>query len=773
MFKNSKRTIYKVGLLAAMIALVIMLPSMLQNRGIYIIRGDYIDQYVPRLIKTKEVLLSGEGSWDWYNYLGAPFNKINVFLSLNTVCLLFPNKIIPYAVTYMHLFRFALIAMAAFAYLSYMVKERKHAVLGALLYAFSSYTFLNLEFMQFMEALWAFPLLLLAAEKLFRADNYKHQIIFAAFLSCTTSFYFFVFSSLSFGLYFLCRFFLSKEWKERRKVKFFAIAVTEYFIGFFCAFIIVAPYLYKMFNSAGSAETIGTKTKINWFYEKDFFDRLFSFFVPAVSNRFNSFGTSNWKSITGYVPVFGISFVLGNLFDKNKGNKSWSNVLSVISVLWMVICGVSLVYNMFSSTYTRYSYAMIMFFILATLLFLENYNEKLAKICVYCNMALFSVLLSVYYFCLFFLRDRYNIINMLVASPAKEEGVASRFRIYALISALFMLAILIAFVHSKWVRKHVLPIVVAAITVYGCFYTVINLQSDYMLDYYTASKITVKDQVDTYFFNLPEFDDGKDYRIDFPRQFRNYSYTALKPSVSAFESVKNYSSIEMSRHINMFKGKVSIFPTGTDNELRTLLGVKYYYELYPEDALPVPEGFKYIKTDNSIKIYENENYMGMGFSYTNYITRSEYEKIKVDNNAPLMLNTLIVEDEDEAYVSGLLMHGKATGKYTTRLLFDSFETTSHGFNAKVTADKDEIMFVSVPFESEGWTAYINGKKANFIKANIGCMAFKVEAGENTVVFKYRSPALGKGIAVSCLGVVFLGGYLGICYWAKRRNATDR
>ena len=49
MFKNERRGIVKAGLLAALMMLVIMLPSMLQNRGVYIIRGDYVDQYIPRL----------------------------------------------------------------------------------------------------------------------------------------------------------------------------------------------------------------------------------------------------------------------------------------------------------------------------------------------------------------------------------------------------------------------------------------------------------------------------------------------------------------------------------------------------------------------------------------------------------------------------------------------------------------------------------------------------------------------------------------------------
>ena len=195
MVKREKYNIISVGIVSALMMFIIMLPSILQNHGIFIIRGDYIDQYIPRLIKAKEILTSGKGTWDWFNYLGAPYNSISMIFSLNALCLIFPSRLIPYAVTYMHLIRFALIAMTSYAYFNVMVKEKKTAFLGAILYTFSSYTFLNFEFMQFVEALWTFPLILLSAEKMFCSENYKHQLILCVFLSCSISFYFFNVSS--------------------------------------------------------------------------------------------------------------------------------------------------------------------------------------------------------------------------------------------------------------------------------------------------------------------------------------------------------------------------------------------------------------------------------------------------------------------------------------------------------------------------------------------------------------------------------------------------
>ena len=118
MLQKNKYSIINVGFLAALMMLIIMLPSMIQNHGIYIIRGDYVDQYIPRLIKAKEIIFGGAGNWDWYNFLGASYNKVSIIFSLNFLCLLFPEDLIPYAVTYMHAVRIALIAMSSFVYLS-------------------------------------------------------------------------------------------------------------------------------------------------------------------------------------------------------------------------------------------------------------------------------------------------------------------------------------------------------------------------------------------------------------------------------------------------------------------------------------------------------------------------------------------------------------------------------------------------------------------------------------------------------------------------------
>ncbi len=770
--QSKKYGLLKIGVLSAFMMLMIMLPSMLQNHGIYVIRGDYVDQYIPRLIRSREILTSGGATWDWFNFLGSSFNKINILFSTNVICLLFPSNLIPYAVTYMHLARVALIAMAVYAYLRYMVKEEKNAFLGALLYTFSSYTFINLEFMQFLEVLWAFPLLLLAAEKMFREETYRYQLILAVFLSCAFSFYFFVFSSLLFGIYFLCRFFFAEEWKPKRSAKYFFLAVLEYFIGFLCAFLIFAPFLYGLFHSSGSAEKIGKTDRylIEYFVDLRFVARVFSFFVPAASNRFSSFGGSNWNSLGAYLPVFGISFVLAGLTKKDT--PKWVKFLSIAGVLCILLPIICLIFNMLSSAYTRHGYGTVLFFVLTTVLFLESYDEKLAKKSVWVTAGCFFLLVGIYLLFDFLIGD-HPILFYILHGREGEEKVEQILRIYVMISSALFYLVLIGFVYSGTIRRFAIPILVAVIVIYGGSYTYMNLRSDFLLDYNQNSTIDLKTQVERYLGDIPEKEIGADYRIDASNQLRNYAYVIKQPSISIFESVRGTYSDEVSARLNYYDGGVSVFPQEHDNATRTLLGVKYYYDLYPEDKVPVPENFTYLKTDNKVGIYRNDEFVGMGFSYDRYITRTEFDKIAENkkNCSELMLNTLVVEDEDVPVVEGILKPYQKGYRCENRIPFDEFSMTSDGFTARVKLTESKVMYVAAPFEDEGWSATCNGEELKFIKANIGLIAFPLEAGENEIVFQYQSPAEPLGRYVSCIGWIALLIYV-IIREKKRVNKEE-
>lgn len=75
----------------------------------------------------------------------------------------------------------------------------------------------------------------------------------------------------------------------------------------------------------------------------------------------------------------------------------------------------------------------------------------------------------------------------------------------------------------------------------------------------------------------------------------------------------------------------------------------------------------------------------------------------------------------------------------------------------VDLSKNKILCISIPY-STGWTAKVDGKKAEILRGNYMFMALPLKDGHHEIEFTYRTPGLDVGIAASLLslaGVVLL------------------
>lgn len=64
-----------------------------------------------------------------------------------------------------------------------------------------------------------------------------------------------------------------------------------------------------------------------------------------------------------------------------------------------------------------------------------------------------------------------------------------------------------------------------------------------------------------------------------------------------------------------------------------------------------------------------------------------------------------------------------------------------------TAEENELCVLSVPYSS-GWTAYVDGKKQDIIRANIAFMGLLMTKGTHHIELRYVTPGLKTGIIVS-------------------------
>ena len=89
----------------------------------------------------------------------------------------------------------------------------------------------------------------------------------------------------------------------------------------------------------------------------------------------------------------------------------------------------------------------------------------------------------------------------------------------------------------------------------------------------------------------------------------------------------------------------------------------------------------------------------------------------------------------------------------------------------ITREREGILFTSIP-HTVGWSASVNGKPVEILRANTGFCAVPLKAGENAVQFTYRSPYLIPSLAVSTLcTAAFLA--LIICTLLRRRRTAQQ
>lgn len=139
-----------------------------------------------------------------------------------------------------------------------------------------------------------------------------------------------------------------------------------------------------------------------------------------------------------------------------------------------------------------------------------------------------------------------------------------------------------------------------------------------------------------------KLEDGE--RIDTINTETNAAMYWNMPSIRAFHSVVPGSIFDFYKNIGVTRD-VKTEPPYDNYALQSLLSVRYLID-GENNADAEHEHMTFLRTDNGNSIYEYEYYIPMGFTYTEYMTRSELMANYVDVfRDDVMLSTLVVEDD--------------------------------------------------------------------------------------------------------------------------------
>ena len=207
MFKSEKKYCKKAFLTALLMAVVLFLPFVIVDGGYFIFYGDYNAQQIPFFQHCVEAVRTGNVGWDWHTDLGANFVGSYSYYTLGSpffwVMTLFPSSTSKYLMAPLLSVKIGLISLFAFMYIRRFVNKPETAVLGGILYAFSSFNLYNI-FFQFQDAFMYFPLLLIGLEE---AVVNKRRGLFAltVAINCLANYFFFIGECIFLVIYFIIR----------------------------------------------------------------------------------------------------------------------------------------------------------------------------------------------------------------------------------------------------------------------------------------------------------------------------------------------------------------------------------------------------------------------------------------------------------------------------------------------------------------------------------------------------------------------------------------
>lgn len=785
----------KVILWSLVVSSLITIPFILvelfkTGSAVFLYYGDYNAQQICFYEHCVEMVQSGSFGWDWLTDLGSNFAGSYSYYMLGSpffwVMCAFPSSWAPYLMAPMYIVKYVVAAVLAYAYIQRFVKNKNYAVIGAMLYAFSGFQIYNTFFNQFHDVVAFFPLLLIGMEEFVQNDR-KGLFAVAVTINALINYFMFAGQVAFCVIYFLFR--MSSPSFKITARKFFGL-LLEAVLGFLMSMFLFLPgALALMGNSRITRSFAELKKMLVYLKDNQFYWQRYGqifesyFFPPDIPSRVNFFygHTERWASISMYLPMFAMSGVFA-LFTVKK--RTWLKGICIFLVICSFVPILNSIFYLFNSSYyARWLYMMILMFALATAVALEDRRTKwtgpTALMTFFCTIVAVPLGLIWYYS-----TDSGGSESYRLGYPP----FTGRFWLYTGIA--FLGIILTAWIIRKYrgtkmFERSVLIGISFMTVLYGCVHITNGKQhsndSSFLVDQCIEGEVELPDPEEEF------------YRIDF---YRTSSISTIDnlglywgyPSIECFHTIVPSSVMDFYPIIGVTRSvgsraesslyglraftstKYSFIRTGTNKRKEVdvtttdpdtgesiVTGTKYTEN-------HKVQGFTYYDTQNGFDIYENENYISMGFAYDEFMTESDFEKSIAKSNRHLYLcKYLVVPDDLADYYSQFMTRvtGSEKAEATYTMFRQSvedrrsecctdFEYSSSGFTASIDLESPKIVFFSVPYESDGWSATVNGESRDVKKVTYGFVAVECGAGHNEIEFDYTTPgfAVGGTITVS-------------------------
>lgn len=792
---------------AALIMLVIMLPLIIYNGGYFLYYGDFNSQQIPFYKHVGEAIANGGlFGWDWGTDLGSPLFTSYSFYNTGSpffwITEIFPKSITISLIPFLLAIKTGVSALTSYAYMRRFLKNTNACFIGAMLYAFSGFQAYNVFFNHFHDAVAFFPLLLLALEMNVQ-DNKKGVFALCVALCGVVNYYFFISEVIFVIIYFIIR---CTDKNFNITIPKFLKLAFEAVAGTFIACVVLVPSYYSICDNPRVDEYL-TGTDMIVYSDKFRILRIIQgFFMmpdpPARVNLFNS-ETARWASIAGYLPMFSMAGVIAFMRAKKK---NWMKNLIITSIVFAFVPVLNSAFQLFKGTYyARWFFMPILIMCLMTAYVFDDENALSDEpVDIKKGIPLVAVVLAAS-LAVFFLPSADDDGKYQFFEIAEYPEL---FYIQFFVSAALFAGLLAVVYYFKKNKKYVRT--VSFVTCLACAVSMMStvyygVAQGPNPDIYISRAVNGAENI-----TLPLYEEAGFYRIETSENTDNWPMLWGYSTIRAFNSTVSTSIMKFYDMLGIERN-VASRPEKTFYALRSLLSVRYYFDESKNEETELSgsqneklfginrfssldsdnekvrnnntlnmRGFSYINSQNGFNVYENKNYIPMGFAYDTYLTYDEFSNLSTENKTRNLISSLVLNQDQIKKYYDILTHydineynGDSTYidacKEKKSKSCSKFEPDNDGFSAEIKLSKKSLVFFSVPYD-KGFSAKVNGKKAEIEEVDGGLMAVVCDKGENKIRFDFELYGLNQGIALSLSGIVLLAGYVLVL---KRLSRTKK
>ena len=785
---NQNKFWLTVGL-CALCAALIFLPFQLVDGGFFHYAGDFNSQqisfyrYMNGFFKGAgypDGLVSVNGqslptnTFSWATDLGSGVMNAYSFYLYGSpffwFSLIFPQSWLPYLMCPLLVLKFAVAGGGAHLWLRRYVRDENYAVLGACLYAFSGFAVYNVFFNHFVDVVALFPWMLWALDE---CIYNRRRGLFAFFVAVNllNNYFFFVGQALFLAIYFVCKL---TAGEIKLTPKLFGVLAFESLLGVALGCLLLWPAFLSLMQNPRTVDLSSGWGFLTYSKVQQYLAILLSWVMPPDSPYLTSIwseGIIKWTSMSAYLPLCSLAGAAAYWrLHRQDGNK---RIIAVCMVCALVPVLNSAFYALNSSYYARWYYMPVLILCAMTVRAWEDPASDLDSPA----RTLSWIMVATVAFALVPVKDS--------ETESWSLGVLENPGQYIAVLAFGLIGLWIyRWICRHWAgRKEFARRMLGAVLAFACAFSVVHIGIGKFGQWYTDSDLVAEY---TAALELKEQLPEGDWRVDTYQTHDNLGLWLDKSCLQYFGSTAAPSILHFYPSVGV-KRDVRSAPELSQYALRGLLSVKYMIlneadrAAFEEEA---DEGWAYYDTRAGFALYENLNYVPMGFTYDYYITEETYEEIPAVNRANLLMRVLVLSAEDAARYGQYLT--LASEEQLNSLYYETyvedcadrrasacsdFVMTNSGFSAEIQLDEANLVFFSVPYD-DGFTAYVNGQETEILRVDDGLMAVLCPEGWSNIDFVYEPDglALSRGVTLVAIPVFIL--YLG-WNWFQRRKRTSK